>query len=279
MVRPPPGVSSGVRVPPIASVEPARQREARGRRRWCCRCRRGAGTARRPGRGRPAEMPGPRSMTRSSTRSPRLLPVTVGGRRRASTAARWRPGWRRPARAGPGRQRPPAGRPGRRSRTARAAGPEVVQRQRDAPRRAPTGRADDRQRAGLQPAHVEQVVDQPGRAGRATRRRCQQLVAVLGATTSMSSLRRLVTAAFAEASGVRRSWPTAASSAVRIRSASASGAAAAAASLSRCRSSDHGGLGGERADEPLVLGAQRPAAQREHSVSPAGTSVSASSGR
>ena len=49
---------------------------------------------------------------------------------------------------------------------------------------------------------------------------------------STSWLRRLVTAAFAEASGVRRSWLTAASSAVRIRSASASGLAAAAASAS-----------------------------------------------
>ncbi len=49
----------------------------------------------------------------------------------------------------------------------------------------------------------------------------------------MSWLRRLVTAAFADASGVRRSWLTAASSAVRIRSAAASGRAVAASSASR----------------------------------------------
>ena len=50
---------------------------------------------------------------------------------------------------------------------------------------------------------------------------------------------------------------------MRILSASASGAAAAAASLSRCRSRIDGGLGGEGADQPLVLGPQRPAAQGE----------------
>ncbi len=52
-----------------------------------------------------------------------------------------------------------------------------------------------------------------------------------------SSERRLVTAALAEASGVRRSWLTAASSAVRIRSASAMGRAASASAASRCCSS------------------------------------------
>ena len=53
----------------------------------------------------------------------------------------------------------------------------------------------------------------------------------------MSGERRLVTAALAEASGVRRSWLTAASSAVRIRSASAIGRAASASAVSRCCSS------------------------------------------
>ena len=46
------------------------------------------------------------------------------------------------------------------------------------------------------------------------------------AAQSTSADRRLVTAAFADASGVRRSWLTAASSAVRIRSAAAIGLAA-----------------------------------------------------
>ncbi len=49
-----------------------------------------------------------------------------------------------------------------------------------------------------------------------------------------SGERRLVTAALAEASGVRRSWLTAVSSAVRIRSASAIGLAASASAASRC---------------------------------------------
>ena len=68
-----------------------------------------------------------------------------------------------------------------------------------------------------------------------------------------------MTAALAEASGVRRSWLTAASSAVRIRSASAIGRAASASAASRCCSSATAGVGGERAEHPAVGGGQRSA--------------------
>ena len=51
---------------------------------------------------------------------------------------------------------------------------------------------------------------------------------------STSVCRRLLTEALIEASGVRRSWLTAASSAVRIRSAAAIGLAAFASAASRC---------------------------------------------
>ena len=60
------------------------------------------------------------------------------------------------------------------------------------------------------------------------------------------------------ASGVRRSWLTAASSAVRIRSASASGRAAAACSASRSLAQRDGGLGGERLQHPAVGGGAAP---------------------
>ena len=78
---------------------PGRARRPRGRR-----GRRGAGTARTPRRDRRRAMPGPWSTTRRSTRvadragldADRASPA-------ASSAARWRPGWRRPARAGRGR--------------------------------------------------------------------------------------------------------------------------------------------------------------------------------
>ncbi len=53
---------------------------------------------------------------------------------------------------------------------------------------------------------------------------------------STSRLRSEVTAAQPAASGVRRSWPTARSSAVRIRSAAFTGSTSAAASASRARS-------------------------------------------
>ena len=54
------------------------------------------------------------------------------------------------------------------------------------------------------------------------------------ASQGTSGERSEVTAALAEASGVRRSWLTAASSAVRIRSAAAIGLAASASAASRC---------------------------------------------
>jgi hypothetical protein len=95
----------------------------------------------------------------------------------------------------------------------------------------------------------------------------------------MSSLRRLVTAAFADASGVRRSCPTAASSAVRIRSPSAMGTAAAAASRSRYRSRITAACA---ANAPITRwSSARSGRPRSASinVSPAGTSVSASCGR
>ena len=85
MVSPPPGVSSGVSVPPIASVSPRDRASPRptpvvlsvSPRRW-----NGAKTRSSSAGG----MPGPRSMTRSSTRSPRLLPATPGRRRRRAVA-------------------------------------------------------------------------------------------------------------------------------------------------------------------------------------------------
>src|SRR5674476_176686 len=95
----------------------------------------------------------------------------------------------------------------------------------------------------------------------------------------MSLLRRLVTAAFADARGLRRSCPTAASSAIRIRSPSAMGRAAAAASLSRNRSRITAAWAAKapttrwssaRSDRP-----RSPSIR----VSPAGTWVSASCGR
>ncbi len=106
------------------------------------------------------------------------------------------------------------------------AGQDLVERHRP---------GEDRQHAGLQAAQVEQVVHQSGQPVQRLVGRRQQLVP-LGSVQSTSELRRLVTDAFAEASGDRRSWPTARSSAVRSLSASASGLASAAASLSRARS-------------------------------------------
>ena len=119
-------------------------------------------------------------MTRSSTRSPRLLPVTSGGCvGRASSAGRWPTRFASDALeqagvglhqrqvvrhvdvdAASGRRR---GRPGRSGTTSSSA----------------TGRLTTRQRAGLQPAHVEQVLDQAGQPVQRLVGGEQQLVAVL----------------------------------------------------------------------------------------------------
>src|SRR6202020_2140091 len=78
MVRPPPGAPSGSRVPPMASVRPRDRARPRptpvvlsvSPSRW-------NGTNMRVQSA--AGMPGPRSMTRSSTRSSRALAVSRGG--------------------------------------------------------------------------------------------------------------------------------------------------------------------------------------------------------
>ena len=126
---------------------------------------------------------------------------------------------------------------------------------------------EDRQRAGLQPAHVEQVLDQPGEPVERLVGRGEQLGVVLRRSKCTSSERRLVTAALAEASGVRRSWLTAASSAVRIRSASAIGLAASAGRGQPLLLERGGRVGGERAEHPAVGGGQRAGRARPGTAS------------
>ena len=81
-----------------------------------------------------------------------------------------------------------------------------------------------------------------------------------------SSERSEETAALMPASGVRRSWLTAASSAVRMRLPSASSRACSASSGQPLAVQDDGGLGGEGGQHPAVLGGQHPAGQGERHV-------------
>ena len=90
----------------------------------------------------------------------------------------------------------------------------------------------DRDAAGLQPAHVEQVADERVEPLGFVVDRLQQLLAAAG-SQSISSLSRLVAAARIDASGVRRSWLTAASRAVRSSFAFASAVALAASACNR----------------------------------------------
>ena len=238
---------------------------ARARHRWCCRCRRAAGTGRRPGRSSVGGMPGP------AVDDPQLDAVAeaaAGDQRRARpagcTAGRCRPGWRGPAPAGRGRRARAGRSSGTSTTTGRPAGAEVVQGQRH--HLVERERAVDRPTARRPAAGSCRAGCPPGgRAGPGTRPRSSSSSSWSSGDHSMSSLRRLVTAALADASGVRRSWPTAASSAVRIRSPSASGTAAAAASAEPVPLQDHRGLRGERPDRRRWSSARsgRPA-QREH---------------
>ena len=234
MVSPPPGVSSAVRVPPIASVRPrARARPSptpvvlsRSPSRWKgwkIRSRSSAAT------------PGPRSMTRISTRPACALAASAGG-----PAGRAVP-------QGVGEQ------VGQDPFEERGVGDDLRQGLGDVDGRRRAHRARGR-RAGAGRARPAR----PAAALTASAPACRRLMssrfsisrvswssdssAVASSSARSSSvhrtvrLRRLVTAALAEASGPRRSWLTAASRAVRIRSASAISPASAACSASSCRS-------------------------------------------
>ena len=96
---------------------------------------------------------------------------------------------------------------------------------------------------------------------------------------SRSRLSRVETDALAAASGVRKSCPTAASSAVRTLLASASGAASAAAWLSRMWSSTTAAWAANAPIRRWSSAWSRPPRRARTSRSPAGTSVSASLGR
>ncbi len=224
MVSPPPGVSSAVSVPPMASVKPAghRQPEPDARRPVAVagsprqplergeqpsRCRR-AGT---PGRcRRRAARPGRRGRWRAAT-------DRRAGRR---GAARCPPRWRPPAPAGRGRRarraaarrssiRDPvgAGDPGQGPHGDLGVADRREQRGDRARRRAGTSRA------GCPTSAVEPVgrLLDGGQSARPVRRR----------TARRSGSRRLPTAALIEVSGLRRSCPTAESSALRVSVASA----------------------------------------------------------
>ncbi len=71
------------------------------------------------------------------------------------------------------------------------------------------------------PAHVEQVADQRVQPVGAFFDGGEQFALVLRPTSVTSVCRNVLTLAFTDASGVRRSCPTAASNAVRIRLPSA----------------------------------------------------------
>ena len=220
MVSPPPGVSSGSRLPPIASVSPRARARPRptpvalsvSPSRW-----NGTNARSRWSGG----MPGPRSTTRSCTWSPKALAVSVGGD--SDGACRMA----LPTRLATTR----SSRTGSACTSGRVCGMSTRTRELFSPSSLSTAGItsssewDGGTPAGLRPAvGSDRAGCRPvGSAGRGPRRRCGAVHLRSAAGHSMSELRRLVTEALAAASGVRRSCPTARSSAVRNRSASANG--------------------------------------------------------
>ena len=161
-------------------------------------------------------MPGPRSMIRSSTRSVRAARRRCGPERPAGcTARRSRPGWRPPAPAGRGRPVRPAASVGtsRSSRSPR----EVIATPGSSTSSRPTGaRLTDSAPACSRDRSSRLVTSAVSRS------RAWSAPASSSCRSArrhwISVLRRLETAALAAAIGVRRSWLTALSSAVRARS-------------------------------------------------------------
>ena len=200
--------------------------------------------------------------------------------RRASSAARWRRGWRAPARAARGRRGPRAGprasverrRRRRRRRGRRGRGPRPRRRRRAAGA-IDSAPACSRLMSSRLSTRPREPVQGLVRGLRAARPRSSS-------ARSTSWLRRLETDGLGRGQGVRRSWPTAASRAVRILLASASGR----------------GLGGGLGQPQLVdaraaacaakaptsrwsSASQHAPAQRQHELlADAGTSVSAVAG-
>ena len=271
IVRPPPGVVSGVSVPPIASARPRDRASprptpvslSRSPSRWNGRKTRSRWVS---------GMPGPWSTTRSSTRSACSLAVTRGGRPAGLNRKRVaddvdqnpfeqsRVGQHRGQVVGDA-QEDPVGR-----------GADLVERPRYGVLDPDRGGCDA-ERAGLQAAHVEQVVDEPGEPVEGLVGGGEQLGAVRGAEREVATQAR--DGGRGGGQGVRRSWLTAASSAVRIRSASASGRAWAASAASRsCRSAMAACAANASTTRRSAAGRDRPRSTRV-TVSSTGTSTSA----
>ena len=218
------GVSSTVSSPPIASMKPratARPRPTPS----------GTGVAEALERLEhpfpvAAAMPGP-GPRRGGGRGPPPGLRRATGRPAGACDRRWRRGWPAPARAArvghdAGSVSGTSTRPPRRGRA------RLRERARPRPPPGPTVAQHEAQRPALQAAHVEQVPDEAVEPVGLLLDGGEELGGLVVATTRRRAGGGWSTDALIDASGVRRSWDTARSSAVRSSSASASPAAPAA---------------------------------------------------
>ena len=240
-----PGCRRRSRVPPMASVKPRAMARPRPTRR--CRCgRRGAGTGRTSARRSLGGTPGP------VVDDAQLQPVVAGvGRRPRPAAGRAVPAARcrrrlattRSSRPGSAQAR---GRSSGTSTSTRARPVPVQQRRGRRPRPGRPAASVDGQRAGLQAAQREQVVDQVGQPVGGLLDRGEQLGAVVRRSRSTSGWRRLDTRGLDP--GQRRAQVVADGGEQRRRAAGRSRRARAAWAASR--------------GQPLGLQARRAAAAR-----------------
>ena len=208
MVVPPPGVSSIVSSPPMASVKPRAMARPRptpvpwSTRRW-----NGWNTSSRVRR--PVD-------AGAAVDDPDVAPVRRRRRPRRAAACSAREGdgvvdevGDDAARAAPGRRSPSAGPRAAPGSTSRGPRPEPGRRARHdlLERGLPAGSGGET--PGLEAAHVEQRVDEGGEAVGLVLDGGEELVGLLAASQRMSVWRRLVMDALIDASGVRRSCETA----------------------------------------------------------------------
>ena len=250
---PPPGVSSTCEAAALRLGQPTGHGQARARR------RRRAGVAQplerleHPGPVRQGT-PGPWSATRTRRAArPRSRDLT----RRRCAAARWRAGSPAPARAARGRRPRSAASP-----TCTRSAPRGPQRAVAPPRRAAPRTSAGRTAPVCSRLMSSRSLTMRGQPGGRLHDGVEQ-----GARSSASSrspcARRVSAAERMPASGVRRSWETAASSAVRVRLPASSSRAASVwrASSSRSRSTPR--WEANAPSDAALAGVQPPPAQHQ----------------
>ena len=246
------------------------------------RCRRAAGTARTPRRARRAGCPGRgrrrARRRRRRPRPPRRAPAIAGrrARERVGDEVGDRPLEQR--RVGDDRRQRLGDVDVDRARRARRG----WRARRARPRRAPTARSVDVERAGLEPAHVEQVADEAFEPVGLLVDRVEELAGAARRPVDVVAAAGSSTDALIDASGVRRSCETAAGAPCAARWRRRASPPRRPRPRAPRAAIDDGELARERVEDALVVAARaaphRRARARRSSVEPRSRSPSGVAG-